>query len=75
MLRFSKSGNSAYQDVNGIYSHVVDPNERRRLALAEVDKAPLSWYHLRMVVVTGLGFWTDSYTVCKFTLKRLPLPR
>lgn len=59
-----KFGNSAYQDVPSVYAHIGDPNERRRLALAEIDKAPLNWYHLRLVVVTGVGFFTDAYSVC-----------
>jgi len=40
-----------------------DPNERRRLALAEIDKAPFTWAHVRLVVVTGVGFFTDAYSV------------
>jgi MFS transporter, PHS family, inorganic phosphate transporter len=63
MLAVQKTGNSAYHNVDAVYSHIMDPNERRRMALAEIDKAPLSWYHLRLVVVTGVGFFTDAYTV------------
>lgn len=33
------------------------------MALAEVDKAPFGWYHVRLVVVTGIGFFTDAYSV------------
>ena len=62
-LGLKKVGNSAYHDIDGVYSHIVDPNERRRMVLAEIDKAPLSWYHLRLVVVTGVGFFTDAYSV------------
>jgi hypothetical protein len=25
------------------FAHISDPNERRRLALAEIDKAPFGW--------------------------------
>jgi MFS transporter, PHS family, inorganic phosphate transporter len=63
MLRFDRNGNAAYQNVSAVYSHIMDPNERRRLALAEVDKAPFSWYHARLIVVTGVGFFTDAYSV------------
>jgi PHS family inorganic phosphate transporter-like MFS transporter len=45
-------------------THIEDPNERRRMALAEVDKAPFGWYHVRLAVVTGIGFFTDAYSVC-----------
>ena len=34
------------------------------MALAEVDKAPFGWYHVRLAVVTGIGFFTDAYSVC-----------
>jgi len=57
-------GNSAYPNADGHYAHIRDPNERRRMALAEIDKAPLGWHHLRLVVVTGVGFFTDAYSVC-----------
>lgn len=42
------------------YAHIDDPNERRRLALAEIDKAPFGWYHVRAVVVAGIGFFTGN---------------
>ena len=42
-------------------AHIADPNERRRLALAEIDKAPFGWYHVRAIVVAGIGFFTDAY--------------
>lgn len=43
------------------------------MALAEVDKAPFGWYHVRLAVVTGIGFFTDAYSVClkmKLTILR-----
>lgn len=63
MLAFQRVGNSAYRDVPGVYSHIQDPNERRRMALAETDKAAFGWYHIRLIVVTGVGFFTDAYSV------------
>ncbi|KAF2805223.1 phosphate permease [Mytilinidion resinicola] len=63
MLAFQRVGNSAYRDVPGVYSHIIDPNERRRMALAEIDKASFGWYHLRLIVVTGVGFFTDAYSL------------
>lgn len=42
-------------------AHIADPNERRRRALAEIDKAPFGWYHVRTIVVAGVGFFTDAY--------------
>jgi hypothetical protein len=48
---------------NNDFSHIEDPNERRRLALAEIDKAPFGWYHVRAILVAGTGFFTDSYDI------------
>jgi len=47
---------------------IEDPNERRRLALAEIDKAPFGWYHVRAVVVAGIGFFTDAYDIFAINL-------
>ncbi|OCL10849.1 phosphate permease [Glonium stellatum] len=68
MLSFHRVGNSAYRDVPGVYSHIMDPNERRRMALAEIDKAPFGWYHARLIVVTGVGFFTDAYSLFAINL-------
>ncbi|KAI0132723.1 major facilitator superfamily domain-containing protein [Xylariales sp. AK1849] len=56
-------GNTAYHNFHNDFLHIQDPNERRRLALAEIDKAPFGWYHVRAVVVAGVGFFTDSYDI------------
>ncbi|RPD61057.1 phosphate transporter [Lentinus tigrinus ALCF2SS1-7] len=36
-------------------------NERRQKMLEEVDKAKVSWFHVRVVLVAGAGFFTDAY--------------
>lgn len=59
----TSGGNSAFHNFNNQYAHIADPNERRRLALAEVDKAPFGWYHVRAIVVAGIGFFTDAYDI------------
>jgi PHS family inorganic phosphate transporter-like MFS transporter len=59
----TSGGNSAFHNFNNDFAHIADPNERRRLALAEIDKAPFGWYHVRACVVAGIGFFTDSYDV------------
>lgn len=53
-------GNSAFHNFNNDFAHVSDPAERRRLALAEIDKAPFGWYHVRACAIAGIGFYTDS---------------
>ncbi|KEF61086.1 MFS transporter, PHS family, inorganic phosphate transporter [Exophiala aquamarina CBS 119918] len=56
-------GNAAFHNFHNDFAHVQDPNERRRLALAEIDKAPFGWYHVRAIVVAGIGFFTDAYDI------------
>ncbi|KAI6037689.1 major facilitator superfamily domain-containing protein [Pisolithus marmoratus] len=36
-------------------------DERRRAALAEIDNAPFSWFHIKVCLVAGVGFFTDAY--------------
>ncbi|KAH6606114.1 inorganic phosphate transporter pho84 [Trichoderma cornu-damae] len=66
-------GNSAYHNYNNDFLHVQDLNERRRLALAEIDKAPFGWYHVRAIVVAGVGFFTDSYDIFTASLLTIML--
>jgi PHS family inorganic phosphate transporter-like MFS transporter len=63
VLHKTAGGNAAYHNFNNDFAHIQDPNERRRLALAEIDKAPFGWYHVRACVVAGVGFFTDSYDI------------
>jgi len=64
----TSGGNAAYTNFNNQFAHISDPNERRRLALAEIDKAPFGWYHVRAVVVAGVGFFTDAYDIFAINL-------
>lgn len=61
-------GNAAFHNFHNDYSHILDPNERRRLALSEIDKVPFGWYHVRAVTVAGVGFFTDSYDIFAINL-------
>jgi PHS family inorganic phosphate transporter-like MFS transporter len=54
-------GNAAFHNFHNDFSHIRDPNQRRRLALSEVDKIPFGWYHVRAIAVAGAGFFADSY--------------
>lgn len=64
-------GNNAYHNFYNDFLHIKDLKERRRLALAEVDRAPFGWYHVRAIAVAGVGFFTDSYDI--FTVSLLTL--
>lgn len=48
--------------------YTLDPNERRRQALAQIDNAPFGWRHVRAVVVAGVGFFTDAYDLFAINL-------
>jgi PHS family inorganic phosphate transporter-like MFS transporter len=61
-------GNAAFHNFHNDYSHISDPNERRRLTLSEIDKIPFGWYHVRAVTVAGIGFFTDSYDIFAINL-------
>ena len=37
-------GNNAFHNFYNDYSHIAEPNLRRRLALSEIDKVPFSLY-------------------------------
>ncbi|CAK7272804.1 hypothetical protein SEPCBS57363_005331 [Sporothrix epigloea] len=56
-------GNRAFHNFANGYSHIADPNLRRRLTLSEVDNVPLGLYHVRAVAVAGVGFFLDSYDI------------
>ncbi|TGO15293.1 hypothetical protein BTUL_0042g00640 [Botrytis tulipae] len=62
-LHTTSGGNAVWHNFNNDFAHIQDPNERRRLALAEIDRAPFGWYHVRACVVAGIGFFTDSYDI------------
>ncbi|KAJ7022592.1 phosphate transporter [Mycena alexandri] len=52
---------------NGSYKEERDTHfaldERRRAALAEVDNAQFSWFHVKVCLVAGAGFFTDAYDI------------
>ena len=68
MANKTAGGNAAFHNFHNDYAHIADPNERRRLALAEIDKAPFGWYHVRAIVVAGIGFFTDAYDIFAINL-------
>ncbi|ODQ78096.1 hypothetical protein BABINDRAFT_66181 [Babjeviella inositovora NRRL Y-12698] len=61
-------GNAAFHNFINDFAHIEDPMERRRLALEKIDEAPFGWYHVRAIVVAGVGFLTDSYDIFAINL-------
>ncbi len=68
MARKTSGGNAAFHNFYNDYANVTDPNERRRLVLAQIDNASFGWYHVRAVVVAGIGFFTDAYDIFAINL-------
>ena len=56
-------GNAAFHNFINDFADVEDPLERKRLALEKIDNADFSWYHVRAIMVAGVGFMTDSYDI------------
>ncbi|KAI0158868.1 H+ symporter [Pestalotiopsis sp. NC0098] len=61
-------GNRAFHNFFNDFSHIKDPNLRRRLALSEIDKIPFGLYHVRAIAVAGIGFFLDSYDIFAINL-------
>ncbi len=47
---------------HGVKTHVnpSDYAERRKRALAEIDNAKFSWFHAKIALIAGAGFFTDA---------------
>jgi PHS family inorganic phosphate transporter-like MFS transporter len=37
--------------------------EKRKQALADIDNAKFSWFHVKVCIVAGVGFFTDAYDI------------
>ncbi|TDZ44802.1 Repressible high-affinity phosphate permease [Colletotrichum trifolii] len=66
--RRTNGGNKAFHNFYNDYSHIPDPALRRRLALSEIDKVPFGLYHVRAILVAGVGFFLDSYDIFAINL-------
>ncbi|KAG9315075.1 major facilitator superfamily domain-containing protein [Chiua virens] len=53
----------SYPDKPQAMPNIVVLNERRRAALQEIDNAPFSWFHVKVCLVAGVGFFTDAYDI------------
>ncbi|OLN97524.1 Repressible high-affinity phosphate permease 1 [Colletotrichum chlorophyti] len=67
-FRRTNGGNKAFHNFYNDYSHISDPTLRRRLALSEIDKVPFGLYHVRAILVAGVGFFLDSYDIFAINL-------
>ena len=51
MASRTTGGNAAFRNFHNDYLYIVDPNERRRLCLNEIDEAP---FGCKSVIATSL---------------------
>jgi PHS family inorganic phosphate transporter-like MFS transporter len=61
MATFHEHGGNSDQDIKHVPGNSA--GERRRAALAEIDNAKFSWFHAKICVVAGVGFFTDAYDI------------
>lgn len=61
-------GNTAFHNFVNDFAHIEDPLERRRLALQKIDEADFGWYHVKAILVAGVGFLTDAYDIFAINL-------
>ncbi|CAN3476018.1 inorganic phosphate transporter Pho84p [Diutina catenulata] len=59
----NSGGKTAFKDYTSKYAHIDDPIERRRLALEDIDNAGFGWTQVKMIMIAGVGFMTDSYDI------------
>ncbi|EIN10015.1 phosphate permease [Punctularia strigosozonata HHB-11173 SS5] len=59
MAEHDKTSTSSIEKQPAVYTL----DERRRAALAEVDNASFSWFHVKVCMVAGVGFFTDAYDI------------
>ncbi|CDF91144.1 ZYBA0S10-00694g1_1 [Zygosaccharomyces bailii CLIB 213] len=64
----TSGGNAAFHNFLNDFADIEDPLERRRLALQKIDEAKFGWYHVRAIMVAGVGFLTDSYDIFAINL-------
>ncbi|KAJ7227079.1 inorganic phosphate transporter [Mycena pura] len=60
-MAYKEGSSDASVNKVGDAHYILD--ERRRAALAEVDNAQFSWFHLKVCLVAGVGFFTDAYDI------------
>lgn len=52
---------------------VYNIDQHRRDALAEIDNAKFSWFHVKVCLVAGVGFFTDAYDLFAINIASIML--
>ncbi|KAI0325442.1 phosphate transporter [Cubamyces sp. BRFM 1775] len=74
------SGRNALDEVRSLGKEDADDadscttlNDKRRATLAEIDNARFSWFHVRVCLIAGVGFFTDSYDIFAISIASVML--
>ncbi|KAG1735810.1 major facilitator superfamily domain-containing protein [Suillus lakei] len=68
-----QSSHDSYHEKGQTSTTVAVLDERRRAALAEIDNAPFSWFHVKVCVVASVGFFTDAYDIFAINIAAIML--
>jgi len=44
-------------------TQLIEENDNKANALASLDEARFSWFHIKAILISGCGFFTDSYDI------------
>ncbi|KAH8980885.1 phosphate transporter, partial [Lactarius akahatsu] len=69
--------NGRHGDLEHLRDHINDAAQeldtRRAEALDAIDRAPFSWFHVKVCLVAGTGFFTDAYDIFAINLASVML--
>ncbi|KAH8980886.1 major facilitator superfamily domain-containing protein [Lactarius akahatsu] len=69
--------NDRHGELEHLRGPIDDPahelDTRRADALAAIDRAPFSWFHVKVCLVAGSGFFTDAYDIFAINLASVML--
>ena len=58
---YPDSGNTSTPNYSKKISKATTDEEKKRRALKEIDNIKFGWFHVRAILVAGVGFFTVKY--------------
>ena len=68
MASLLKHSYDSLKDINAQFNSEEVLVPAKAAAFAHLDEAKLGWFHLRAVLVSGVGFFTDAYDLFAISL-------
>ncbi|KAM6499657.1 phosphate permease [Amanita muscaria] len=62
-----ESASGSTHSFNHLHPAPLTLDEIRRAALAEIDNAKFTWFHLKVTLVASIGMFTDAYDIFTIT--------